>query len=455
MIKVINSSFSGWWLYMALAACLGFASNATAGTYRDSAHGNAVYGVDRSAIDARLGSYATGNCAHCHEMHASMGGFEPSPAGGAAAHALFAPGFSNKTNNPYQVVDNVCFYCHSDYYDDPTRVFNQNYSSVFGGGNTALGPQTIFEAFNENSYHNLNDINDFMNQSGNPYQSWFAGLTNPCSACHDPHRAQRNWSPAQPGSAISLPGQTQLWFGTMMDYSPGLYVAPYYNRQAQTREPFGTGDPDGNDAVDYVTFCTSCHTATNPVWSDEHRRYMSNIYSSDLNRHLSQVDWQHDKHGMAPRDSDIGHDGTVTLRGPFSTAGKSNIVLHCLNCHEPHGTQNIALLRTHINGEQVPGTLSSFDQMEMGLVCGRCHIDDANRPANVSLRGRAPDKENRWEYIHHAAPDAPYAYLQCRHCHDGSPNEDPDYTAMDCIMCHGHGKTDAWAPRQQTGRVTF
>ncbi|NMX23701.1 hypothetical protein HCU62_07100 [Dissulfurirhabdus thermomarina] len=72
---------------------------AAAGGYSGSAHGDATGGVNRAST-AALG-YAVGNCAHCHEMHASMKGMEPDPAGGGpSVLALFA------------AEEAVCYYCH-------------------------------------------------------------------------------------------------------------------------------------------------------------------------------------------------------------------------------------------------------------------------------------------------------------------------------------------------------
>lgn len=58
-----------------------FSRSACAGDYLNSAHGNSSYGVERIST-ASLG-YSKGNCAHCHEQHASIGGEEPEPARGS------------------------------------------------------------------------------------------------------------------------------------------------------------------------------------------------------------------------------------------------------------------------------------------------------------------------------------------------------------------------------------
>ena len=53
-----------------------FAGNKVlAQTYANSSHGDPTDGVNRNSMTG----YATGNCAHCHEQHASVGGDEPAP----------------------------------------------------------------------------------------------------------------------------------------------------------------------------------------------------------------------------------------------------------------------------------------------------------------------------------------------------------------------------------------
>ena len=438
-----KKSFSTRWLWLALIGSLGLAISAGAGSYRDSAHGNASYGVDRSAIDAGLENYATGNCAHCHEMHSSMGGTTPLPAGDASPYALFAPGFNRtKATNTYTTEDVVCFYCHGN---TGPAVVNESYSVTFGGGATGTGPQSVMEAFNLHSYHNLKDIDTFL--SGHPsLNSWYAGLGNPCSACHDPHRVQRNRG-VNPGSAITQPGSGLIWgLGideTMYAYSAGNYEAPYAYIGGKREPQDVEEDPDGSTTPDYVSFCTTCHNTS------------TSIYSTDLGRNLTQIDWNTsgDKHGKAPRD------GAMVFREPYQTAfhEKSNIVLTCLNCHEPHGSNNVALLRSRINGEPVEETITDFK--DMGWACRQCHMDD-HKIREMGINTQIDAKKNGWEYVHHYAPDAPYAGGgQCGQCHVGGFNPPK---LFDCKICHGHGMDDSWlldrseqAAKRYTGRKTF
>lgn len=405
---------------------------AAAGSYRDSAHGNASYGVNRSAIDGRYADFATGNCAHCHETHASLQGSDPQPVTGAQAHTLFAGSFnSSRTQNPYIESDDFCFYCHSD--STGQQVKNQDYSVTFGGGTAGSGPQSIMAVFNQTSYHNLYDIWNFLSNN-TTYSSWFAKLGNPCSACHNSHLAKRNWDNGQTGfpllSAISIPGNaSSLWGETELMTSYFNYEAPY--AFSTTREPAGIGDVDGGNTPDYVGFCTSCH---NPD---------TTLTSTTLGRDLKMFSWSsiglnQDKHGALVRD------GASYLREPYLSAAtnKSNFVLSCLDCHESHGSASIMLLRSRINGENLEGTVDTTDNLS--YVCKRCHADDLAAAAGTGAT-------NKWEYIHHTATDAPYAEASCTDCHasgDGS-------TPIACGNCHGHGMDDSWAGTHKTGRRTF
>jgi hypothetical protein len=407
------------------------AAPAVSGPYRDSAHGNSVYGVNRSTLDGKFADYATGNCAHCHETHASMQGVEPEPALGPAPHTLFADSINpTRVQNPYLETDNFCFYCHSD--SSGQQVRNQDYSTTFGGGTAGDGPQSIMAAFNQVSYHNLYDIWNFL--SNDPvYAAWFAKRGNPCSACHNSHLAKRNWDSGQPGfpllSVMSmLGGSDSLWGETEVMASYFGYEAPY--AFSATREPAGVGDQNGSNTPDYIALCNNCH---NPG---------AVLLSTTLNREINKINWDSiglnpDKHGALSRD------GASYFREPYLTAAgaKSNMVLSCLDCHEAHGSASIMLLRSRVNGEDLEATVDTTDNLS--LSCKRCHTDDLAAAAGTG-------EADKWEFIHHTAADAPYAQAVCTDCHaiDGS-------TPIACGNCHGHGMDDSWAGANQTGRRTF
>lgn len=411
-----------------------------AGSYLDSAHGDLNNGVFRTAMDI-LG-YARGNCGHCHEMHASIEGSEPAPASGAPApFTLFSTNFDTTAiPGSYLESDNFCFYCHNSN-GSAQKVDNYDYSRVFGCASG--GPTSIFSAFNQTSYHNLEDI---LNFADDKFSSWFKEYSNPCNACHNPHLAKRNCSnPDNPLlSSMSKPSDHFSLWGTTELMSAYSYEAPYCSGPAN-REPGGTAVYDGSKTPDYVGFCTDCHNTSNT------------IHSATLFGNLEKINWTFsgDKHGQQARDSSNSTD--VDFVEPYlaASATNSNFVLSCLDCHEPHGSQNIMLIRRRVNGGNLGGAVSSSSNT-LGYLCTRCHKDDAD--AGTGLL-------NEWEFVHHNSGDAPYPNPNhCGHCHsmggmdgmDGEGMENPP--PIPCLNCHFHNGDDDWLiskGQSPTGRITF
>jgi predicted CXXCH cytochrome family protein len=168
-----------------------------------------------------------------------------------------------------------------------------------------------------------------------------------------------------------------------------------------------------------------------------------------LNRHLKKINWgetgeKQDKHGGLIRD------GSSQFREPYLTAAvtKNDFVLSCLDCHEPHGSENIMLLRRRVNGENLEGTILSTEAMS--FACKRCHMDDATAGAGTS-------EADRWEFVHHKSPAAPFGQVNCVNCHATGETGGPGGNAspIPCGNCHGHGMNDGWAGVNATGRITF
>jgi len=413
------------WVVFALVFSMAFAGDAFAGNYTSSAHGNSTYGVNRTSMSG----YSTGNCAHCHEMHASVGGSEPSPdSGSPSPFTLFADNFDTSSAAPYSESDDFCFYCHNSS-GSVQQVDNYDYSKVFGCAGTTGSPTSILAAFNQTSQHDLHDVWDFAKNKF----SWFGDSHNPCDACHNPHLAKRNWSdPDDPTlTAISLPSDHDNLYGDdtgserMSTYN---YKAPYCS--GSSYEPGGTGAGDGSDMPNYVTFCQDCH-------------YQFSSYApADLNNTPNDIDWTSsgDKHG------ERNMDGGLDIKSPYSSSG--GYVLSCTDCHEPHGSANTYLIRRRVNAGDLAGTVGSGAK-DFGYLCQRCHVDDYE--ANAGSK-----ESNKWYYIHHESSDHPYNPFQCGKCHGGGGGGGYyDKPPIDCTNCHFHGGDDSWVPVQKTGRRTF
>ncbi len=176
---------------------------AYAGEYLDSAHGDSSLGVNRTADNNNLSGYSIGNCAHCHEQHASIDGEEPTDSGvappltatGSSDYMLFADTVPNNQTT------NFCFFCHKSSGIQSGGIVNYNYSTTFGGQATASGNTTltIYDAFNPvaGSTHSLVSIYTELNNLW-PLLYPDPPGPNPCVGCHNPHIARKNNGNAQP-----------------------------------------------------------------------------------------------------------------------------------------------------------------------------------------------------------------------------------------------------------------
>jgi hypothetical protein len=370
--------------------------------YTESAHGSSGYGVQRRAGTSSA-DYARGNCAHCHEQHGSIDGvsnFGPYPFG------LFAP------SNPTSQTDNFCFQCHCNPAGSiqAGMIPNYDYGRTFGGG--ADMSDNIKDAFNfgqpnrhwnTGSSHNLQYIrNGFRGISeGN----WVTSATNACRICHDPHTAQRNrivriisepcnQPPGTPRGGVEtalyhpasvLVGKPRSLWGDEIhsgdremqsELGIGVYQAPF--RADSGYEPAGDNISDGSNMPNYNSFCLGCHKYAIP----------SGYTDADPNttggtRALFAIEWgatgnYHGGRNGFPKSSD-GPSGPClygSLKPPYQNALDENYVLACTDCHEPHGSRSAFLLRTVVNGKQVPPIeqwLGGTDSSAKFEFCTACH----------------------------------------------------------------------------------
>lgn len=419
-----------------------------AGNYSLSAHSDPDYGVSRSGMPA---PYQQGNCAHCHEQHASIDGDEIGPDNDAPSRfALFADPFSGATQAPYSQSDLFCFYCHCDIADSLQDDFsavipngtephmtNNDYSATFGLASG--GPDDIMEAFNQaavspGSNHNLLGLQNY----GKANLPFFKDNSDPCTVCHNPHIARRNKENLGDSSyaTISLPSEHSDHWGDdvdeQMSHYSSNYRAPYVFNSTTAYEPGGfpiDADHAATLMPDYNTFCLQCHGTTSP-----------DIVSVNLGRTLRKIDWaatggtgdvvgSGDKHGVNVATGDVD---TIP---PYSNT--FDLVLSCCDCHEPHGSPYATLIRRSINGTLVDPIGNEGNGR--GNQCRQCHKDDYELTGDIT-------RKNKWQFTHHGAraqgdpadiTDNPYVGTGCFNCHYGSKNNE---VPIPCEDCHGHGR---------------
>ena len=378
---------------------------ASSSPYLDSAHGNytplPAYGVKRDpTLVPQLDGYSRGNCAHCHEQHASIGGSEPAPNTGDDAgpdiYLLFkvlwvAPPQSNE----------FCFGCHigiGSYQSSWGRTPDFACYSYRAGGDTSLTcPASVYESFqfvtnvgvsqlncgsSVGSSHMLRDIRDLLNGK------WGFGTVganiDPCSGCHNPHRAKRDYPCSRPTAHATLTtwnvwGDDLYPSGESMRDFTSNYWAPcrYPNTSGNdicesSYEPDGSSTQDGSNMPDYTSLCVDCHNSTRV------------IYSNKLDRNLYKITWgaTGDFHGNKPRD-DSGMEWGDLL-APYKVGGsyaKTNYLLSCTDCHEPHGSHNEFLLRKTLNGAQI-NTIAGTGQWYYW--CRSCHVITVSNPMHTT-----------------------------------------------------------------------
>ncbi len=401
------------------------------GKYLDSSHANSTYGAKRSA-DGFPADYPRGHCAQCHEQHASIEGSEPNPSGGApSGYQLFYENYTNQT-------DGFCFECHKETgsYQSGGGIVNRSYSYRAGGW-TSDSVNDILEAFSfssPDSSHSLDDIKVFI------APRWkYNADSNPCAACHNPHALQgdppnnpnspktagtRGWVVSRPSQhSLSNNNAWALWgdgSGEKMSDYTGTYQAPYRFGSTTNYEPDGsTTTMDGSNLTDFVTFCTDCHNNSNI------------INSTPLGRNLYTFDWGTEKHGGG-----AALDGCGDILLPYQAATCGSYVLSCTDCHEPHGSPNLVLIRKEVNGAEVTvddetgyGPLDR-ENTEWVSLCMRCHdglgLGDGNHTHPFFV---PPDVSGCSSIQCHDAGDI---YIVCTECHyhgnstiDGTPYGEP------------------------------
>ena len=137
-------------------------------------------------------------------------------------------------------------------------------------------------------------------------------------------------------------------------------------------EPDGSATQDGSNMTDYVTLCTDCHNSTRV------------IYSTRLARNLYKITWgaTGDFHGNKARVD--GGSEWGDLLEPYKVGGsyaKTNYVLSCTDCHEPHGSPNEFLLRKTVNGTQVNPIAGNG---QWYYWCRACHVITTGNPMHTT-----------------------------------------------------------------------
>ncbi len=360
-----------------VVSVLFYSSPVSGGPYLDSAHGDTTDGVNRTSMSAH--GYSIGHCAHCHEQHASVGGTEPVPAGGAASKYLcYQQAFNTQAGG-------FCMSCHRDSAGQQVGgyVYNEDYSERRGKESKDC-PESIREAFrfiNKNSRVPQNncgssagsahDLADIVEHALKNNWGWgyFTAKINPCLGCHNPHRATEEYPCSLP-SGHSNKATWEIWGD-----DPGEKMADYLGAGEVYQPPFKVGktthERDASTQPNYVELCLECHK--DQLASSQHGTVGAFFFGG--------IEWD----GITMHGSGHGLHELGSLNLPYDDEDK-NYVLCCTDCHEPHGSSNQWLLRTEVNGKDDITMRWDGDFFEF---CTACHKDLSGHALDEFEAGRS------------------------------------------------------------------
>ncbi len=361
------------------AAIFFLAASTQAGTYLASGHGGSNNAVNGQGVK-RLTNFAAGNCAHCHEQHASVGGTEPAPVNGAPSpYGLF----DTLSNNA------LCNFCHDtsqkNNADDIATQIAKTYSH---DPNSAISPVL-------------------------------------CVDCHNPHVAQTtthqaavdgnqvgDTATARSGPLLEVDGVQASW---TTPSTPGAGSESLSNAILTAKNPI---------TAEYE-LCFKCHGGQ----------------ITGLTNLTGQFNPDNYAHHPVVLDA-TGQWRNATIRANYQTLLKSpwnanlDAAMYCSDCHGsetagdpagPHGSNNAYMLK-------LTGPGSSYDNL-----CLSCHADaydggTAGFPSAFSHDGGGANLAHKYQ-----GENAGQNKLGCMACHGGP--DLADYTKVSGVTSNGGGRT--------------
>jgi len=286
--------------------------NATGGAYILTKHGSTVSGVDRSNIDSRYNEYGKGECNHCHDLHASFGGYEPNPVdGGANGYMIFT-----ENNNEF------CWTCH--------RTFNLN------GKPKGWGFYSFYQG--ETIYLNSSHGNPAVNQN----MRW-PGLTGSANDPIWPRMADRSTISNQAGLCLNC-------------HTPhGIK-----GRHDTGTVPIGIGTQDGLIPHQLIAreevLCENCHDVSGPAVTD--------------------IQYEIDKRTMGGSGHPVDDTSLAGVHTVDEAIPVTSRHVECYDCHNPHAGKSNSKLEgiryIDIDGVVRDPALGAR-QPYVYEVCFKCH----------------------------------------------------------------------------------
>lgn len=352
--------------------------NTLSGPYLSSIHGDPTLGVQR----VNLTNFSRGNCVHCHEMHASIGGSEPAPVKpGPSLWALLAD------------EENACFYCHGSTSNNNPPL-TKNIQALFQY--TYRHPTTNYSGRHKKSQ--FLETGSDLGQSNRHAE---------CVDCHNPHAVKgytHTYNNTSPASNNLVSGVLLGVFGVEPTTWPTNWTVPTSFTELRPT----TSNPSGGATKEYQ-ICFKCHSYyalqdsdgitnwTGPsgvLITDQAREFNPNNYSI----HPVVTGLNNRTGGYTPRALP-----SERMRSPWTNNGTQT--MYCSDCHGayawdatgtqvkgPHGTSNKFMLIEGRTWPYKPGGTTYWRVSDLAntnsgwqtqLLCAKCHVLYTNDYSNT------------------------------------------------------------------------
>ncbi|MDL1967077.1 MAG: hypothetical protein LWW97_00670 [Deltaproteobacteria bacterium] len=340
-----------------------------AGTYLDSAHGNSTYGVDRTVIDAKYDDYCSGNCAHCHEAHASLGGDEPLPNTSTAEGPDEVLLFSEE--------ESVCETCH-----DGNPAADNIQAQI---DKTYAHPTDDYSGVHKVSESTTADMDPGDYDATN-------SLHAECVDCHNPHAAGSTVHTAETNTVTATSPLYKV--SGVNPPSTAAWVTPA--AASYTEKPTSTGI-----SFEYE-LCYKCHSSwtgpNDPVIRDTAKEF------NPANASYHSVE----------------ETGKASSYGTYVNHWNKDSLMYCSDCHGseissdpagPHGSIIAHILKGNYNRDTGKSSLKTS-----GHLCFDCHDYQTYKAAGTNLGGSG-FAELGYDNLHTIHNDA-----VCMDCHSALPH---------------------------------
>jgi len=352
-----------------------------AGPYADSAHGQNV----TRAVTAAAG-YAVGNCAHCHEQHASFEGTSHTPGSYLKYVDLSGDAFCNSCHDGSETVKDI--------------------ATNWNAGTYGHGP--------------------------------LAGSMG-CAECHDPHTSLSVHSPAVDGnnaltvgSVIGTSGVEPTW-PAVSDPTPGTSVS----EAALAPLSFTTKDPIEKE----YQLCFLCHS--NPSVNGDNPKTlaeMTNVDGLDLTLVAAQFNPnQYSHHPVTGTGNWRNPNVNAGLLSPWNAVANDNARMYCTDCHGDSGaagahSSNAKYMLKATGHPDNPAAPDCYDNL-----CFICHSTDYDGGGGGISSPWSHGSNGAHQYEGESNGDN---RLGCGACH-GGPAGYAGGEVGDCFSAENGGKRGA------------